>query len=468
MSTKTILDPVPKTQLKRKLGLFSGVCVIVGILIGSGIFISPVNMLVGTKNIGASLILWIVCGLISLIGSICFAELGCYFKESGALYIYIKNGCNDFWGFHVLWCTMIILYPATIATIAITASNNFIQLANIGCNQKPNHLAVILLSITIIGLVTSFNVISVRFSMFVQNFLTIVKVSILFVIIGIGFYNISIGKTQNLSTSFDGITTSISGDYVSALYNGLFAYAGWYSLNFMTEELINPYVNLRRSIYIALPFVTIIYFFTNFAYFTELSYEEMINSNAVAISFAYKFNKIFSYSIPFFVGCSTFGGLNGALLSVPRMCYVAGRKGDLPQIFSLVHSTNTPGFSVIFIGIVSCCFLFTESVDSLVVAFTFVESAAILICVMVLIHIRRNSKATTQIRESGALYVYIKNGCNDFWGFHVLWCTMIILYPATFATIAITASNNFIQLAYIGCNQKPNHFTVVLMSIAII
>ncbi|OAF64261.1 hypothetical protein A3Q56_08035 [Intoshia linei] len=209
------------------------------------------------------------------------------------------------------------------------------------------------------------------------------------------------------------------------------------------------HLNFRRSIYIALPFVTIIYFLTNVAYFTELSHDEMINSNAVAISFAYKFNKLFSYTIPFFVGCSTFGGLNGTLLSVPRMCYVAGRKGDLPQIFSLVHSTNTPGFSVIFIGIVYSCFLFTESVDSLVVAFTFVESAAILACVMVLIHIRWNSSTKSQIRVHISI-IYI------FFVLQSIIVLLALIYELRLSIISSFAFVSGIPLYYFFIYKKKN------------
>ncbi|OAF65386.1 hypothetical protein A3Q56_06897 [Intoshia linei] len=200
-------------------------------------------------------------------------------------------------------------------------------------------------------------------------------------------------KFGSLSNAFVGSSRHISGQYVTSLYNGLFAYAGWYSLNFLTEELVNPFVNLPRAIYLSMPFVMIIYVLTNVAYFTELTVDEVINSNAVAVSFAFKISKYFAYTIPFFVAASTFGSLNGCMLSVPRMYFVGGRYNHLPEMFSFINSTKTPGFSIIFTGITSCCFLFTTKTSDLIVALTFVESLAIFACICVLVVLRRRPAA---------------------------------------------------------------------------
>ncbi|OAF71204.1 hypothetical protein A3Q56_01054 [Intoshia linei] len=209
-------------KLERQITLFSGTTVIVGVIIGSGIFISPVDMLIGTKSVGVSLLMWVICGIISLFGALCFSELGCHIRDSGALYIYIQKGMGDFWGFYLLWAAMFIMYPAANTTIALTSAKNFLQVAYLGCDTPLPDSSVVMFS------------------------------------------------------------RHISGQYVTSLYNGLFAYAGWYSLNFLTKELVNPFVNLPKAIYLSMPFVMIIYVLTNVAYLIELTVDEVINSNAVA------------------------------------------------------------------------------------------------------------------------------------------------------------------------------------------
>ncbi|OAF67936.1 hypothetical protein A3Q56_04292 [Intoshia linei] len=145
-------------------------------------------------------------------------------------------------------------------------------------------------------------------------------------------------------------------------------------------EKVQCIIILIRSICISLPIIIFIYTMVNVSYFTELSYEEMLNSNAVAVSFGFKVHKTFAYIVPFFVGCSTFGSLNGGMLSIPRMYFVAARNNHLPEAFSFVNRTKTPAFAIIFCGMASIFYLFVLDTSSLILMATLVESSAILVC----------------------------------------------------------------------------------------
>lgn len=109
-------------ELKKSMGLLSGCCIIVGCIIGSGIFVSPGGVLMGTGSIGLALIVWSICGIFSMIGAYCYAELGLCMKKSGGDYAYIHYTFGPFVGFMRLWAECLIVRPCTVAIVALTFS----------------------------------------------------------------------------------------------------------------------------------------------------------------------------------------------------------------------------------------------------------------------------------------------------------------------------------------------------------
>ena len=109
-----------KVELKPKLGLVQGCNVIIGCIIGSGIFVSPGGVLVGVGSINMALMVWVFCGLYSMVGAICYAELGCMIKKSGGDYAYILDTFGPFIGFVRLWAECLVVRPCTITIVALT------------------------------------------------------------------------------------------------------------------------------------------------------------------------------------------------------------------------------------------------------------------------------------------------------------------------------------------------------------
>ena len=109
-------------ELKKSMGLVSGCCMIVGCIIGSGIFVSPGGVLRGTGSIGLALVVWAICGIFSMVGAYCYAELGLCMKKSGGDYAYIHYTFGPFVGFMRLWAECLIVRPCTVAIVALTFS----------------------------------------------------------------------------------------------------------------------------------------------------------------------------------------------------------------------------------------------------------------------------------------------------------------------------------------------------------
>ncbi|XP_071523215.1 b(0,+)-type amino acid transporter 1 isoform X4 [Panulirus ornatus] len=373
-------DPI---NLERRVGLLSGVALIVGTMIGSGIFVSPKGLLQRTGSVALSLIVWGACGCLSLLGSLAYAELGTLINESGGEYSYFMQGFapgqrrKSWWrpipAFLFAWVSVFLLKPSSLAIICLTCSEYFIRVFSAGVDTcDPPSIVVKLFAASVIIIITFINSYSVTLATKVQNVFTAAKLLAILIIVVGGMVKLAQGNTQYLATGFKGSTNSL-GDVATAFYSGLWAYDGWNNLNYVTEELKKPYTNLPRAIIIGLPLVTICYLLVNVSYLAVMSPDELLASETVAVLFG---GRLFGIAGQVVMICSvvmsTFGSANGSCFTAGRLCFVAAREGHMVDVLSYVHAKKlTPSPALLFNATIALLMVIPSDIGSLIDFFSF-------------------------------------------------------------------------------------------------
>ncbi|XP_034950841.1 b(0,+)-type amino acid transporter 1 isoform X1 [Chelonus insularis] len=360
-------------HLKRRVGLVSGVALIVGTMIGSGIFVSPTGLLIRTGSVGLSFLVWTACGVLSLCGALAYAELGTMNTSSGAEYAYFMDAFGAPPAFLFSWVSTLVLKPSQMAIICLSFAQYAVEAFAEEC-EPPEHLVklVALLAITVILLINCY---SVNLATGVQNTFTAAKLIAILVVIAGGSWSLAKGNTQHLQGAFkmlDGSDSINIGRLATAFYTGLWAYDGWNNLNYVTEEIKDPSKNLPRSIMIGIPLVTVCYGLINLSYLAVMSPMEMIESEAVAVTFGNRILGVMAWLMPFSVAVSTFGSANGTLFAAGRLCFAASRQGHLLDCLSYVHIRRfTPAPGLIFHSLVAATMVLSGNIDSLIDFFSF-------------------------------------------------------------------------------------------------
>uniref|UniRef100_A0A674N2Q5 Cystine/glutamate transporter n=1 Tax=Takifugu rubripes TaxID=31033 RepID=A0A674N2Q5_TAKRU len=375
-----------KVELGKKVTLLRGISIIVGIIIGAGIFISPKGILKNSGSVGMSLVVWIACGVLSLFGALSYAELGTCIKKSGGHYTYMLEAFGPQMAFVRLWIELIAIRPAAMAVISLAFGQYILEPLFMPCDIPP--LAVKLA--TAIGLtsVLYLNSMSVTWTARIQIFLTCSKLLALAVIIVPGMYQLFKGETKNFENAFDVSAIKLS-EIPLAFYSGMYAYSGWFYLNFVTEEVENVERTVPLAIFISMAIVTTCYVLTNVAYYTVMSAEELLDSQAVAVTFAEKMLGKFSIAVPVFVALSCYGSMNGGVFALSRMFYVASREGHLPRVLSMVHiRRHTPLAAVLTLYPLTMLQLFVGDIYNLLNFMSFLRWLFIGLVVLGLIYLR--------------------------------------------------------------------------------
>jgi APA family basic amino acid/polyamine antiporter len=356
-----------RAELPRALGLRHAIAIVVGTIIGSGIFLVPKEMMQAVGSAKLVYLAWIVGGALSIFGALTYAELGALKPQAGGEYVYVRDGYGPLAGFLYAWTWFVIAKPASIATITIGLMrilgtfDAFRFLANnaIGVPFAVTwaQVGAILATIAISGL----NYIGVRRAGDFQYFFTWLKVLMIAVIVGVAF-SFRGGTFHNFAATYSGATGGISG-FMVALVAALWAYDGWNDLNMVSEEIERPERNIPLGLIVGVLLVAGLYMATNAAVqyvlpAAQVAASDRPASEAMRISVGLAGAMIVSAGM----ALSMLVGLNGTVMSGGRVPFAVARDGYFFHALGEVQPRFlTPGNALIVQAVLSCILLLMVS-----------------------------------------------------------------------------------------------------------
>ncbi|MEO8597593.1 MAG: amino acid permease [Candidatus Solibacter sp.] len=369
------MDSTPRTELKRALGAWAAASIVVGTVIGSGIFLVPRTMIQRVGSVDAVFAVWVVGGLLSMAGALSYAELAAALPEAGGEYAFLREAYGPLWGFLYSWTQMWVAKSGSIATLA---TGFFLYLTTffeplkgvvytiplpIGPNGGPLEIQYgQLFAIVLILALAWLNYFGVKLGGNVQVAVTLLKVVLIAAIILAGLFW---GEAHAPAAASVGPLT-FSG-FIAALVAALWAYDGWNNVSMVSSEIKDPQKNLPRALIGGTLCVVVIYMLANAAYFKVLAPAEVAGSTRVA---AEMMRKIFQApgagAVSIAAMISIFAALNGSILSGARVPYAAARDGYFFKRMAWVHPDyHTPGVSIVALNVWACVLVLSGKYDDL-------------------------------------------------------------------------------------------------------
>jgi APA family basic amino acid/polyamine antiporter len=350
-------------ELRRSLGLWPAIAVVVGTVIGSGIFLVPTEMIQAVGSPGMVFAVWIFGGMLSLFGALSYAELSAALPGAGGEYVYLNAAYGPFFGFMYGWTQTWVAKSASIATLAtgfytygaeffpVLSAVAYTAAIPIGPRGGPFEIRYgQILAMALILFLAGVNYLGVRLSGAVQVALTGLKVALIGGIIVVGWW-LGHGQMANFHTAMPASPGGVAG-FFAALVAALWAYDGWNNAGMLGSEIVRPERTLPRALILGTSAVIVIYLLTNFVYFYVLTGPEVGASARVAAEvMRHAVGSTGSSLVSVAAMISIFAALNGSMLSGSRVPYAMARDGYFFAGIARVDPRfHTPGASILLLG----------------------------------------------------------------------------------------------------------------------
>jgi APA family basic amino acid/polyamine antiporter len=360
-------------HFKRELGLLDGTMLVVGSMIGSGIFIVSADITRQVGSAGWLTLIWVLTGLVTVIAAVSYGELSAMFPKAGGQYVYLKEAYNKLIAFLYGWSFFAVIQTGTIAAVGVAFSkfaaylfeplsdeNILFQLGDFKLNAAQ------LMSILTIMLLTYINSKGVKNGKLLQTFLTVIKIVSLFGLIIFGFtigakaeiWNANWADAWN-TRSFDAGTGSwmtISGTAImaavsAAMVGSLFSSDAWNGVTFIAGEIKNPEKNVGLSLFLGTFIVSVIYILANLMYLSVMPLNDIAfaKSDRVAVVAAqHIFGNTGTLIIAIMIMISTFACNNGLIMAGARVYYTMAKDGLFFKKAAILNKSSVPAWALWF------------------------------------------------------------------------------------------------------------------------
>ena len=335
------------SELRRELGVFSAALLVVGGIIGSGIFFTPAEVARALPSGGWIFAVWSLGGCLALAGALTYAELGAMLPDAGGPYVYIRQAFGSLPAFLYGWMALLSIASGAIAAVAMGFAGylaRFVDVAPVGGQIGVAAATIVILSIT--------NVLGIKPGAMLQNALTVAKIVALTLLIVGGFMLwVRLGTPASVANA-PAPSSSIVTGFASAFVAVLFTIGGWQQMSMVAGEIRDPEKTIPRALFFGISIVVAIYLGANAVYLRALGRDGLAASAAVAADAA---ERMIGTKGATFISVSAMisilGFVNVAILTNSRLPYALARDGVFLESVGRIHPRfGTPYVSIILMG----------------------------------------------------------------------------------------------------------------------
>ena len=348
MENADVVSTATQRELPRVLGATDVVGIVLGTVIGSGIFIVPATI---AGQVGSPLLImavWVAGGILSLLGALSFAELGAAFPQAGGVYVYLREAYGPLLAFLFGWALFFVIDSGAIATLSVAFSTKYLPFF---VPLRP--WAAKLSSLALIAVLTAVNCAGVKWAAGLQNFLTIIKFA---AVIGVSVIVLAFASGDTVhfvAPSLPAFSPGIVSAFGLALVASLWAYKGWEMVTYTAGEVRSPERNLPLGLIIGTSLAIALYLLANIAYLYVFSAGELAKSSRVAAdAMNLAVGGTGASIVAVVILISITGAANGNFLTTPRVFFAMARDGVFFRQFATVHPKFlTPYMAIIATGV---------------------------------------------------------------------------------------------------------------------
>jgi len=378
------------TDLKRAIGFWGGTAIVVGCVIGSGIFRTPSSIAYVLQDPPVIIVLWIGTGLLCLCGALSLAELGTMMPKTGGTYVYLRAAYGNAAAFTFGWLYIVAAIPSGLAALAAFFGELILHLYGIDqAAQSPVMIQIIASSMLIV--LSLINIRGVEFGTFVQTSFTVIKTAALSLVIIVAFFLLK-GQINNFAPAAGGVAQN-GGFYglAAAIAFVFWTYNGWVYIGFVAGELEKPEKRIKPMLITGVSIIMSLYVLANLAYIYIYPVSTMTSKMVAQDIMTLAFGPVGGIVISVAIIMSVFGATNGTILTNSRVAYALSRDR---LSFSFLGHVNpkwaTPDVSIIVQGVIAVMMvIWLGNYEAITSYFVVVEWSALIFTIAAVIVLRK-------------------------------------------------------------------------------